>query len=220
VKTEAVEVLRRTLDPARARDTPIVIGTATDPYQPAERRFGLTRRLLETLLLHRGLTIGLITKSTLVARDRSLLARLAERHTLTVHLSLATTDAALLRRLEPRSPLPHARVRALRALTTAGVPAGVMIAPVLPGLTDSWASLAAVMEAAKGAGARFVSWAALRLGPAARARFLPVLRREFPELAARYERHYADRTNTSRAYQRALGRRLRLLKEAFGFRKE
>ena len=217
VKTEAAALLRRTLRSAPIGDTPIVIGTATDPYQPAERRFGLTRRLLETLLEHRGLTLGIITKSTLVARDRALLQRLAERHELKVHLSLASTDPVLLRRLEPRTPLPHARLRALRALTEVGIPAGVMLAPILPGLTDSWSSLAAVFEASRGAGARFVSWAALRLGPAARTRFLALLRREFPALAPRYERHYADRNNTSRAYQRALGRRVRLLKEAFGF---
>jgi DNA repair photolyase len=122
----------------------------------------------------------------------------------------------LLRRLEPRSPLPHARLRALRALTRAGIHAGVLLAPVLPGLTDSWTSLAGVMGAAKEAGARYVVGMALRLGPAARSRFLPLLRREFPALAPRYERHYADRTNASRTYTRALARRIRLLQEAFG----
>jgi DNA repair photolyase len=198
----------------------ILIGTATDPYQPAERIFGLTRQLLETLLAYRGLTVGITTKSSLVTRDIDLLVQLADRHDLHVSLSLATTDPVLLRRLEPRTPLPHARLRALAALTRAGIHAGVLLAPILPGLTDGWASLAAVMEAAKGAGARFVAGSALRLGPAARARFLPLLRREFPGIVARYERHYATSANASRAYTSALARRIRLLQEVYGFREK
>ncbi len=217
VKTEVAEVLRRTLDPARVGDAMIMIGTATDPYQPAERRFGITRAVLEVLLLHRGLRLGLITKSSLVTRDLDLLVRLAERHELSVNLSLATADPVLLRRLEPRTPLPHARLRALRALTDAGLDAGILLAPVLPGLTDGWASLAGVMEAARDAGARDVVGFPLRLGPAARHRFLPLLSREFPALAPRYEQHYAGRTNARRDYARALSRRIRTLREAYGF---
>lgn len=220
IKTEAAAVLRRTLDPDKVGNTTILIGTATDPYQPAERTFGLTRQLLEALEGWRGLTVSLTTKSTLVTRDIDVLTRLAERHDVSVSVSLATTDPALLRRLEPRTPLPHARLRALRTLTDAGIHAGVLLAPVLPGLTDSWTSLAAVMEAARGAGARYVVGMALRLGHAARSRFLPLVRQEFPDLAPRYERHYAGRTNASRAYTRALARRIRLLQEAYGFRTE
>ena len=217
VKSDAASVLRRTLNPARVGNATILIGTATDPYQPAERMFGLTRQLLETLLAYRGLTVGITTKSSLVTRDIDLLVQLADRHDLHVSLSLATTDPVLLRQLEPRTPLPHARLRALAALTRAGIHAGVLLAPILPGLTDGWASLAAVMEAAKGAGARFVTGSALRLGPAARACFLPLLRREFPGIAARYERHYATSANASRAYTSALARRIRLLQEVYGF---
>jgi DNA repair photolyase len=220
VKSDAASVLRRTLNPARVGSATILIGTATDPYQPAERTFGLTRQLLETLLAYRGLTVGITTKSSLVTRDIDLLVQLADRHDLHVSLSLATTDPVLLRRLEPRTPLPHARLRALAALTRAGIHAGVLLAPILPGLTDGWASLAAVMEAAKGAGARFVAGSALRLGPAARARFLPLLRREFPGIVARYERHYATSANASRAYTSALARRIRLLQEVYGFREK
>jgi len=217
VKSELAGVLRRTLDPARVGSATIMIGTATDPYQPAERQFGITRRVLETLLLHRGLTIGIITKSALVVRDLDLLGRLARRHDLSIHLSLTSVDAELVRRLEPRTPLPHARLRALRALTGAGLWAGVLVAPILPGLTDGWAALAAVMEAARAAGARDVAGFPLRLGPAARSRFLPLLHREFPALAPRYEAHYQDRVRASRGYTRALSRRIRLLREAYGF---
>jgi DNA repair photolyase len=217
VKQGAPEVLLRTLDPSRIGGTTVLIGTATDPYQPAERRFLLTRRLLEALLQHRGLSLGLITKSPLVTRDLDLLTQLAQRHKLCINLSVASTDAALLRRLEARSPAPHARLRALERLTRAGIEAGLMIAPILPGITDGWASLAALMEAAKAAGARFVHGAPLRLGPAARAGFLPVLKREFPELVARYERRYGPGGHAGKDYERALQRRLRSLRAAFGF---
>ena len=217
VKEEVAAVLARTLDPSKVGQTPIVIGTATDPYQPAERRFLLTRRLLETFRGFRDLTISITTKSSLVARDVDLLVELARKHDVSVNLSLATVDPVLLRQLEPRTPLPHARLRALKTLTTAGIEAGVLIAPILPGITDSWSSLAQVMEAAKEAGARFVVGMALRLGTAARARFLPLLHREFPNLAPRYEQHYGRRYNTRREYQKALERRLRLLREAYGF---
>ncbi len=217
VKTEVADVLRRTLDPTRIGTSAIVIGTATDPYQPAERRFTLTRRILQTLLPYRDLTIGIITKSALVTRDLDLLVPLAERHDLRVNLSLATTNVDVLRKLEPRTPLPHARLRALRLLTASGIHAGVMLAPILPGITDGWDSLARVMEGAKEAGARFVSGIPLRLGKTARERLLAVLRREFPELVSRYEQHYGKRTNASSAYRKALARRIRLLQEVYGF---
>ncbi|HEV8613267.1 MAG TPA: radical SAM protein [Gemmatimonadales bacterium] len=217
VKHAAPEVLLRTLEPEKLAGAELVIGTATDPYQPAERRFLLTRRLLEALLRFRGLSLGLITKSPLVTRDLDVLTRLSERHELSVNLSLASMDAALLRRLEARSPAPHARIRALERLARAGIHAGLLIAPILPGITDSWTALAALMEAARGAGARYVHGGPLRLGPAARAGFLPLLEREFPELVARYRRRYGGNVHAGKEYERALARRLRTLQEAFGF---
>jgi len=217
VKQGAPDVLLRTLQPEKLAGAELVIGTATDPYQPAERHFLLTRRLLEALLLHRGLAIGLITKSPLITRDLDVLTRLAEQHELSVNISLASMDAPLLRRLEARSPAPHARIRALARLTRAGIHAGLLIAPILPGLTDGWASLAALLEAAREAGARYVVGAPLRLGPAARAGFLPVLRQEFPELVARYAQRYGHRIGAGADYERALTRRLNSVKAAFGF---
>jgi DNA repair photolyase len=217
VKTTAAAVLRRTLVPAKLQGSSLVIGTATDPYQPAERRFRLTRSILEALLGWRGLTLGIITKSPLVTRDLDLLRRLAERHDLTVNLSLASMDAGLLRRLEARTPTPRARLHALARLTGAGIHAGLLVAPILPGLTDSRESLAALMAAAREAGARFVVGFPLRLGPSARATLLPHLAREFPELAQRYARHYAGRDHPSRAYADALARRIRSLQREFGF---
>ena len=217
VKTGVAEVLARTLDPARLGGHSLVIGTATDPYQPAERRFRLTRRVLEVLLQYRGLALGIITKSPLVTRDLELLRRLAERHEVTVNISLATLDRRLARRLELRSPAPRARIRALGRLTAAGVHAGLLVAPILPGITDGRAQLDRLLGAAKEAGARYVVGSALRLGPAARHRFLPVLAREFPALADRYERHYARSEGASPAYQRALAHRLHELQRRHGF---
>ena len=211
------EVLARTLNPARLAGHSLVIGTATDPYQPAERQFRLTRRILEVLRSYHGLSIGIITKSSLVTRDLDLLQALTQRHEVTVNISLATADPRLARLLELRSPVPSARLRALHRLIQGGIHAGLLVAPIIPGVTDDWAGLARLMEAAKEAGARYVVGSALRLGPAARHRFLPFLTKEFPALAERYRRHYAGKDHVSPGYQDALNRRLRLLKQTYGF---
>ncbi len=217
VKTNVAEVLARTLNPAKLAGHSLVIGTATDPYQPAERQFRLTRRILEVLQAYHGLSIEIITKSSLVARDLDVLQALAARHDVTVNISLATADARLARLLELRSPVPAARLRALHRLTQGGIYAGLLVAPIIPGVTDDWAGLARLLEAAKEAGARYVVGSALRLGPAARHRFLPFLTREFPALAERYRRHYDGKDYVSQSYEDALNRRLRLLKQTYGF---
>ncbi|HWN18031.1 MAG TPA: radical SAM protein, partial [Gemmatimonadales bacterium] len=173
VKTDVAEVLSRTLNPAKLAGHSLVIGTATDPYQPAERQFWLTRGILEVLRSYHGLSIGIITKSSLVTRDLDILQALSAHHDVTVNISLATADARLARLLELRSPIPAARLRALRRLIENGIHAGLLVAPIIPGVTDDWAGLARLMEAAKEAGARYVVGSALRLGPAARHRFLP-----------------------------------------------
>jgi DNA repair photolyase len=217
VKSNVAEVLARTLNPARLAGESLVIGTATDPYQPAERRFRLTRRILEVLRSYRELSIEIITKSPLVTRDLDLLQALSQHNEVNVNISLATADPRLARRLELRSPVPGARLRALRRLTEGRIYAGLIVAPIIPGITDDWAGLARLFEAAKEAGARYVIGSALRLGPAARRRFLPILEREFPALYERYRRHYAGSDMTSRSYQDALTRRLNALRQAYGF---
>jgi len=216
VKPDAAEVLIRTLEPRKLAGSSLVIGTATDPYQPAERKYRLTRRVLEALLAYRGLRIGLISKSPLVTRDIDVLQSLSERHEVSVNVSLATLDPRLARRLELRSPVPAARLRALAKLTRGGIRAGLLIAPIVPCVTDGRAALDALFRAAREAGAHYVVGAALRLGPAARHRFLPHLAREFPDLAQRYACHYAGRTSVARDYQDALSRRLRALRRKYG----
>src|SRR5205814_5969541 len=201
----------RSFGPTDRPPAPIVIGTATDPYQPAERRFRLTRRILERLARCEGLNIGIITKSPLIARDTDVLRRIHERSDLEVHISLTTVDVALIRQVEARSPMPAVRLRALKRLADAGVRVGLIVAPVLPGVTDDLPHLEALFSAARAAGARFVHAGPLRLYAGIRDRFLPVIETHFPELAARYARAYARNASAPREYAQALERRVQRL---------
>ena len=197
VKRNAAEVLRHTLrNPGASagavqRGEAIVIGTATDPYQPAERTFRITRSLLEVLAEARRLRLVIITKSPLITRDIDLLTRIASRSRLTIHLSLITLDRELARRIEPRAPTPESRLQALRRLRAAGIDTGVNIMPVLPGLTDRPDALVELVRQVAAAGATHVNPGALRLRSAARKRYLPFLSEEFPHLTKRYEAAYA-----------------------------
>lgn len=197
VKENAAEVLRRSLRHGSDRhlallgDETIVIGTATDPYQPAERRFRITRSVLEVLAEHAGLSVVIITKSPLVTRDVDLLRRIARSSRITIHLSLITLDRALARRLEPRAPTPEARVRALARLRENGIEVGINVMPVLPGITDKPEQLDDLVRTVAAHGATYVNACALRLQSAARQRYLPFIEQEFPELAGRYRATYA-----------------------------
>lgn len=210
VKRNAAQVLRRTLQGrgkslgAVQRGEPIVIGTATDPYQPAERHFHVTREVLEVLAEARRLRLVIITKSPLITRDVALLARIAQRSRLTIQLSLITLDRELARRIEPRAPTPEARLRALRRLSEAGLDVGVNIMPVLPGITDRPDALDALVRAVADAGASHINACALRLRITSRRRYLPWLDQEFPELSARYQRAYAGGHQITDRYREGL----------------
>jgi DNA repair photolyase len=217
VKREAADVLALTLRPSRLGGHAIAIGTATDPYQPAERRYRVTRAILERLAQYHGLRVGIVTKSPLVSRDIDVLKRLSERGEVTVNISLITLDVALIRKLEPRSPMPAVRLRALEKLARAGIHAGVMIAPVLPGITDDLPHLLALLRAAKQAGAAFAHVVPLRLYPGVRPQFLPVVAREFPELLPRYQRAFDARGEVKSEYVAALRRRAGRLKREVGY---
>ncbi len=208
---------RTACPPVRLTAAPIVIGTATDPYQPAERRFRLTRQVLERLARCEGLNVGIITKSPLIARDTDVLQRLQERNDLEVHISLITVDVPLIRKIEARSPMPAVRLRALQKLSDAGINAGLIIAPVLPGITDDVPHLEALFQAARQAGARFVHAGPLRLYAGVRDCFLPVIQEHFPQLAERYRRAYARHSAAPREYARALSRRIKRLQARYGF---
>ncbi len=222
VKRNAPTVLARALRQGSDRHLSllkgemILIGTATDPYQPAERRYRVTRGILEVLASHPGLRIGIITKSPLVTRDVDLLARIARRSSLSVRISLITLNRALARRLEPRAPTPDARLRALRRLNEAGVDAGVNIMPVLPGITDGPDMLDDLVRAAADAGVQRVGVCALRLQHEARKRYLPFIAEEFPHLAARYEAAYAHSTDVSTRYREGLSRYVHGLCRKYG----
>lgn len=205
---------------ARLRQGEILaFGTATDCYQPAERRYGLMRRMLEAL---DGLTvelrIGITTKSDLIRRDAALLGRLARRHDVRVNMTITTLDPALARRLEPFAPRPALRLAAMRRLAAEGVALGVGISPVLPRITDAPGALEAVAEAARDAGARSVWAQALFLRDGAREIFLPWVEREFPALGSRYRSWYHSEAYLTGAYPAELRDRVERIRDRLGMR--
>lgn len=210
VKANAPEILARALRHGSDKYLPLVrgetllIGSATDPYQPAERRFRLTRRILEALAEHPGLSILIITKSPLVTRDIDILKRIARHSRIHVQISLITLDRELARRIEPRSPTPDSRIRALTRLRDAGIDAGINCMPVLPGITDNPAALDELVKRVAEAGAIRVGACALRLDGSARLRYLPFIEQEFPELAARYQASYTGNRNIGERYRAGL----------------
>jgi DNA repair photolyase len=199
VKQHAAERLRHELRRVKAGEE-IAIGTATDPYQPAERRFEVTRAILEELARHSGLEIGIVTKSNLITRDVEILRRLAENNRLFVSLTVTTVNTELARILEPRAPRPDLRLEAVRQLNLAGVAAGMMCAPVLPQITDSPRDLEALVKAAAEARARYIFANPLFLKPCSAAVFLPFLTEHFPALVETYRKRYTDRAFLPKGY--------------------
>lgn len=179
------------LDRLPAGDT-IALGTATDPYQPAERRFGITRGMLETFARRLGYKLWITTKSDLVTRDVQLLVRIARGNILGVNVSVTTLDASLARLLEPRAPRPELRIEAVRKLSEAGIRTGVLCCPILPLLNDSETSLDAVARAAAQAGASHLAGNVLFLKPCAQHVFFPFLEQHFPRLVRRYRERYGQ----------------------------
>ena len=210
VKENAPEVLRRALRYGSdkhlnlLRGEGIGIGTATDPYQPAERRFRITRGILEVLAEHEGLSAWIITKSPLVTRDIDVLRRIARNNRISVHISLISIDRDLARRLEPRAPTPEARLRALARLRDSGIEAGINVMPVLPGITDRPDQLEPLIKAVAEAGATYLNACALRLRSAARQRYLPFVEKEFPHLAPRYRATYRNSHHAGERYRQGL----------------
>ncbi len=210
VKENAAEVLRKTLRYGSDKHLNLLkgegigIGTATDPYQPAERRFRVTRSILEVLAEHEGLSAWIITKSPLVTRDIDVLRRIARNNRISVHISLISVDRDLARRLEPRAPTPEARLRALARLRENGIEAGINVMPVLPGITDRPDQLEPLIKAVAEAGATYLNACALRLRSAARQRYLPFVEKEFPHLAPRYRATYGRTHHAGERYRLGL----------------
>ncbi len=220
VKSGAAPALERKLRRAALHGEPIVFGTATDPYQPAERRHRVTRSLLEVFArMERldGLEISIATKSPLVLRDLDLLTELDKRHSITVHVTITTVDPALARRIERRAPDPNDRLRTVRALADEGIATKISCLPVMPGINDREAVLRPLFELAREAGASDVMGGALFLRPAARARFFPWLAQEFPKLVTRYRRLYGRRDVLSEEETDRLLATFRRLRLEYGF---
>jgi DNA repair photolyase len=198
------------------RKEQIAIGTATDPYQPAERRYGRTREILEVFAKEKGWRVGMVTKSDLITRDIGLLREVARRNVLSIHMTITTLDEELARLVEPRAPRPALRLEAVRKLSAAGLAVGVTAKPVLPDLTDGDRALDRLGKAARDAGARSFHGGAVFLTPCALQVFLPFLERHFPELAPRYRTRFAHSAYLGRAYKDDLQVRLQKIRERYG----
>jgi len=217
VKRMAAEVLARTLSRTPIGSDQIAIGTATDPYQPAERKFGLTRAMLEVFAEIGGLDLSITTKSGLITRDLDLLRAINARSRLAVNFSLITLKRRLQRALEPRAPRPSIRLRALAQLSGAGIHCNLLMMPMIPGLTDDPAGIESVMRAGRHAGAAAVWWRSLFLKPAAARRFLPFVRANFPANEARTAAFYARSAYAPRSYDEHLREIFDRLKRKHGF---
>lgn len=215
VKRAAEDVSRAVLrNPGR----PVILGTATDPYQPAERHFRVTRGVLEALVRLEGLDVSITTKGSGILRDLDLLEALSRLSRLSVHVSLTSVDAALLRAVEPRAPTPERRLEVVRRLRQRGIRAGIFAMPLLPGITDTEPQIDALFAAAREVDACFVVAGGVRLSGVAWKRFLPVLRRLRPALEQPYREIVRDRTSPKRAlYRKRLDERIARCRERHGF---
>ena len=192
VKVNVVEVLRRELARKRWAHEGVVVGAATDPYQPAEGRYRLTRGCLEVFAVARN-PFSIITRGPMIVRDVDVLAEASRRADVHVTFSVPTLDEVIWRTTEPGTAPPRQRLRALRTLVDAGIDAGVGMAPILPGLSDRPELLRDVVKAARDAGATGIWTNVLYLRPGTREHFLENLARDWPELLPRYQRLYAGR---------------------------
>jgi DNA repair photolyase len=216
VKHNLVEVLARELDrPAWTREL-VAFGTATDPYQPIEGRYKLTRRAIEALA--RGRTpIGLITKGPMVVRDSDVLIDLTRAAGCTVHMSVPTVDEDAWRILEPGTAHPLQRLRAVRDLVDAGVNAGVLMAPIVPGFSSSRSKLERTIKAIADHGARFVGCNVMYLQDGTRTHFLKFIEREFPSMTPRFERLYTKKYPPE-AYRKEVKGMVRVLQQRYGLK--
>jgi DNA repair photolyase len=219
VKQHAADLLRQELRHVKPGEE-IAIGTATDPYQPAERRFEVTRTILEEFARHKGLEIGIVTKSNLVLRDIDVLKQAAKNNKLFVNLTITTLNADLARILEPRAPRPDLRLEAMQKLNEAGVNAGVICAPVIPGITDSPRDLEALVRATAEAGGKYIFANSLFLKPCSAAVFMPFLEKEFPQLVESYRERYKDRAFLPASYRKRLSHLMARLRQKYGIRSD
>ena len=216
-KSDVRAILRRelkTIDGGRG----IAIGTATDPYQPAERRYERTRAALEVFAEQRGIAISITTKSDLVKRDVSLLRKIAENNFVSVSMTITTLDAGLARLLEPRAPRPELRLGAVAALAEAGVSVGVYPNPIMPLITDQEKRLDDLARAARGHGATYFGGGVLFLMPCSRKVFFPFVGKHFPHLLRRYQERYEKDAYLKGPYRETIRERIAAIRERYGLR--
>jgi DNA repair photolyase len=214
VKRNFVDVLRRELDrPAWTRDH-VAFGTATDPYQPIEGHYRLTRGAIEALAAART-SIGLITKGPMVVRDRDVLKKLSDAAGCTVCMSVPTVDEDAWRVLEPGTAHPLQRLRAVRELVDAGINAGVLMAPIVPGFSSSRTKLERTIKAIADHGARFLGCNVMYLQDGTRTHFMKFIEREFPAMRPRFDRLYV-RKYPPEEYRKELKAMVRLLQDRYG----
>jgi DNA repair photolyase len=214
-KSAAAHLLRQELRRV-AREDGIAIGTATDPYQPAERRYENTRSILEVFARERGRHLGIITKSDLIVRDIDLLREVARANFLGITITITTIDAKLARLLEPRAPRPDLRLKAVSQLSEAGLHVGVNPNPVMPLITDSERQLDRLAKAARDAGAQSLGGGPLFLMPCAQKVFFPFLEEHFPDLARRYREQYEKSPYLGPAYKEMLRARIQSIRDRYG----
>jgi DNA repair photolyase len=215
VKQHAADLLRQELRRVKP-DEAIALGTATDPYQPAERKYEVTRAILEEFARHQGFELGIVTKSNLILRDLDLLRELARTNYVSVHVTITTLNVELARILEPRAPRPDLRMDAVRALSAAGIRVGVSSSPVVPGITDSPQDLESLVRSAAEAGADHLFANPLFLKPCSAAVFLPFLEQNFPHLVENYRQRYAGRAFLPPAYGKRLAQLITHFKQKYG----
>jgi DNA repair photolyase len=194
----------------------VAIGSATDPYQPAERRYGVTRKMLEVFAATAGLRLGIITKSDLIVRDVDVLQEIARRHYVRISVTVTTVDGELARLLEPMAPRPDLRLAAVRALSDAGFKVVVGCSPVMPLINDSVESLEGVARAAAAAGADRLWANVLFLKPCAYQVFLPFLEERFPQLVRKYRERYARVAYLRGAYPEMIQQRVEQVRKIHG----
>ena len=218
-KQHAADLLRQELRKVKPGED-IALGTATDPYQPIEKKLEITRAILQEISRHSGLEVGIVTKSAMVARDIDVLHEVAQNNRISVSFTVTTVDAELARILEPRAPRPDLRLEALKKLREAGIRAGVICAPVLPGITDGPRQLEAVVKAAADGKAGHIYANPLFLKPCSAAVFLPFLKEHFPNLVSEYDRRFKDKAFLSTAYRKRISELFGKLRAKYGIRSE
>jgi DNA repair photolyase len=218
-KQHAADLLRQELRKVKPGED-IALGTATDPYQPIDKKLEITRAILQEIARHSGLEVGIVTKSAMVARDIDVLREVGERNRISVSITVTTVDAELARILEPRAPRPDLRLECLRKLREAGIRAGVICAPVLPGITDAPKHLEAVVHAAAKAKASHIYANPLFLKPCSAAVFLPFLKEHFPQLLPEYERRFKDKAFLPAAYRKRISELFGKLRVKYGIIRE